>query len=84
MGSEGGDSPEEKPKPEDEKPGQPDQSAEASLRGLARAFKLFLYPFLGSWALAYIGSNRGLEWLYFTGLGGVTLSMLALMIWLIS
>ena len=84
MSSEGGEKPEEKPKPEGEKPGQPDNSPEASLRGLARAFKLFLFPFLFSWALAYVGSARGLEWLYFAGLGGVTLSMLGLMIWLIS
>ena len=84
MGSEGGEKPEEKPKPEGEKPEKPDNSAEAALRGAARAFRLFLFPFLFSWALAYVGSVSGLEWLYFTGLGGVTLSMLVLMIWLIS
>jgi hypothetical protein len=53
------------------------------LEGMLRAFKIFLVPFLFSWALAYIGSNRNLEWVYFTGLGGVGVSMLGLMVWLI-
>ena len=62
-------------------PGPPEPSP---LAGLMRAFKIFLVPFLLSWALAYIGSNRDLEWLYFTGLGGVGVSMLGLMVWLIN
>jgi hypothetical protein len=31
-----------------------------------------------------VGSARGVEWIYFAGLGGVTISMLVLLIWLIS
>jgi hypothetical protein len=53
------------------------------LEGLLRAFKFFLFPFLFSWVLAYVGSNRNLEWVYFTGLAGVGVSMLGLMVWLI-
>ncbi len=75
--------PKQKPKPDPDKR-EPDSSPEEALRKLARAFKLFLFPFLFSWALAYVGSARGLEWLYFTGLGGVTLSMVVLLVWLIS
>ena len=72
-------------KPEDAEPKSPvEESPEASLRGLANAFKRFLIAFLFSWAVAYVGSARGVEWLYFAGLGGVTVSMLALLIWLIS
>ena len=57
--------------------------ADAPFAGLIRAFKRFLVPFLFSWALAYIGSNRDLEWIYFAGLGGVFASMLGLLVWLI-
>jgi hypothetical protein len=57
---------------------------EHPLAGLARAFKRFLIPFLASWVLAYVGSNLQLEWVYFTGLGGVTVSMLVFLVWLIS
>jgi hypothetical protein len=57
---------------------------EAPFAGLLRAFKRFLIPFLLSWVLAYVGSNLQLEWLYFTGLTGVGVSMLGLMVWLIS
>jgi hypothetical protein len=59
-------------------------SDDAPLRGLFRALRIFLVPFLLSWAFAYVGSARGAEWLYFAGLGGVTLSLVGLMIWLIS
>jgi hypothetical protein len=63
---------------------QPAPSDEAPLHGLFRALRIFLVPFLLSWAFAYVGSARGAEWLYFAGLGGVTLSLVVLMIWLIS
>jgi hypothetical protein len=67
------------PDPQSRDPGDPNP-----LHALFRAFKLFLPPFLFSWALAYIGGERGVEWLYFAGLGGVTLSMVVLLMWLIS
>jgi hypothetical protein len=57
---------------------------EHPLQGLARAFKRFLIPFLASWVLAYVGSNLQLPWVYFAGLGGVTVSMLVFLVWLIS
>jgi hypothetical protein len=63
---------------------QPAPNDDALLHGLFRALRIFLVPFLLSWAFAYVGSARGAEWLYFAGLGGVTLSLVALMIWLIS
>jgi hypothetical protein len=68
------------PPPQSEPPTPPEPSP---LEGLLRAFKIFMIPFLVSWVLAYIGSNRNLEWVYFTGLGGVGISMLGLMVWLI-
>ncbi|HMI90631.1 MAG TPA: hypothetical protein VK509_04670 [Polyangiales bacterium] len=64
-------------------PSEPPPSEPSPLEGLLRAFKIFLIPFLFSWVLAYIGSNRELEWIYFTGLTGVGVSMLGLMVWLI-
>jgi hypothetical protein len=66
-----------------EPPPPPTEPEPSPLAGLIRAFKIFLVPFLLSWALAYIGANLELEWLYFTGLGGVGVSMLGLLVWLI-
>jgi hypothetical protein len=65
-------------------PGQAPEPDDAPLRNLFRVFRRFLVPFLFSWALAYVGSARGIEWLHYTGLGGVTLCLIVLMIWLIS
>jgi hypothetical protein len=65
-------------------PTDPKPPEDSPLLGLFRAFRRFLVPFLFSWALAYVGSARGVEWLYFAGLGGVTVSLVVLMIWLIS
>jgi hypothetical protein len=56
---------------------------DSPLHGLFRAFRIFLVPFILSWALAYLGSERQLEWVYYTGLGGVTVSLLVLLVWLI-
>jgi len=64
--------------------GDRSQPSESPLTPALRALKLFLLPFLFSWAFAYVGSARGVEWLYYAGLGGVTLSLIVLMIWLIS
>jgi hypothetical protein len=54
-----------------------------ALEPALRAGKAFLLPFLFSWAVAYVGSARDLDWLHFTGLGGVGLTMLILLVWLI-
>jgi hypothetical protein len=84
MAGEEPEKPDEKPKQAEQPKQAPDEnSAEASLRSLARATRAFLFPFLFSWALAYVGSARGVDWLYFAGLGGVTLSMLGFLVWLI-
>jgi hypothetical protein len=75
--------PPEPPPPQAPKP--PEAAAEEHpLAGLLRAFKRFLIPFLLSWVLAYVGSNLQLDWLYFAGLGGVGVSMLVFLVWLIS
>lgn len=38
--------------------------------------------FLFGWAASYVGSDRGIEWLYFVGLALVGLPLLILMAWL--
>ena len=67
-----------------EEPSTPAPTDSSALSGMFRALRIFLVPFLFSWALAYVGSARGAEWLYFAGRGGVLISMLALMVWIIS
>jgi hypothetical protein len=47
-----------------------------------RAAKVFLWPFMLSMAMAFIGARRDIDWLYYAGLGGVGLSMIGLFIWL--
>lgn len=47
-----------------------------------RAAKAFLWPFMLSMAMAFIGSRRDIDWLYYAGLGGVGLSMIGLFVWL--
>ena len=73
--------------PERDQPPQstppPSVDDDAPLRGLFRAFRIFLVPFILSWALAYLGSERQLEWVYYAGLAGVTVSLLVLLVWLI-
>ena len=58
-------------------------SADATVRMLFRVTRTFLVPFLLSWALAYIGGERGMEWLYYAGLGGVGVSVIGLLLWLL-
>ncbi len=65
-------------------PTEPKPTDDSPLSGLFRVLGRFLVPFVFSWALAYVGSARNVEWLYYAGLGGVTLSLVVLMIWLIS
>lgn len=69
----------ERSKPPTQKPPPADDTVER----LFRVARRFMVPFMLSWAIAFIGSQRDIEWLYFAGLGGVTLSMLGLMVWLI-
>jgi hypothetical protein len=75
--------------PEEQDAGRPRQAPETlrdhpEFQRLGRALKVFLWPFLFSWIVAYAGSARNLDWLHFAGLGGVGLCMLALLVWLIS
>jgi len=67
----------------DEPPARRDPRDEDPFGSAARAARAFLFPFLFSFALAYIGSVRAIDWMHFVGLGGVGLSMIGLMIWLI-
>ena len=69
------DRPQEPQQPESPPPDQ-------QVAALLRVFRRFMIPFLFSWAMAYVGSNRGLEWMYFAGLGGVGLSIIGLLLWL--
>jgi len=48
-----------------------------------RAAKAFLWPFMISMAMAFIGGRRDIDWLYYAGLGGVGLSMIGLFMWLV-
>ena len=48
-----------------------------------RAAKAFLWPFMISMAMAFIGGRREIDWLYYLGLGGVALSMIGLFLWLV-
>ena len=80
---------ETRPEPEPEPEPAPPRSTpslleeDSPLRGMFRVFRIFLVPFILSWALAWTGSESELEWMYYTGLGGVGVSMLYLMLWLI-
>lgn len=56
--------------------------APSPLEPALRAAKVFLWPFLFSMALAFIGGRRELDALYYAGLGGVALSMIGLFVWL--
>jgi hypothetical protein len=73
--------PQEPPPPESERPTA--STDKESLEPALRAGKAFIFPFLFSWAVAYLGSARDLDWLHFTGLGGVGLTMLVLFVWLL-
>jgi hypothetical protein len=54
-----------------------------TIEGLFRVARAFLVPFLLSWMIAYLGGEWGHEWLYYTGLVGVGISIIGLMVWLL-
>jgi hypothetical protein len=60
-----------------------DDSPDAIMRTLFRVTRTFMVPFLLSWAMAYVGGQRGVEWLYYVGLGGVGVSVIGLLLWLL-
>jgi hypothetical protein len=60
-----------------------DDSPDAIMRTLFRVTRTFMVPFLLSWAVAWIGGQRGLDWLYYAGLGGVGVSVIGLLLWLL-
>lgn len=60
-----------------------DNSPDAIMRTLFRVTRTFLVPFLLSWAVAYVGGQRGIDWLYYVGLGGVGVSVIGLLLWLL-
>jgi hypothetical protein len=53
------------------------------MQTLFRVLRVFLVPFLLSWMLTYIGGVRENEWIYYTGLCGVGVSVIGLLIWLL-
>jgi hypothetical protein len=53
------------------------------MQSLFRVTRAFLVPFLLSWFLSYVGGEREIEWLYYAGLGGVGLSVIGLLLWLL-
>lgn len=70
--------------PEDPKQSQKgDDSPDAIIRTLFRVTRTFMVPFLLSWAVAYVGGQRGVDWLYYVGLGGVGVSVIGLLLWLL-
>jgi hypothetical protein len=65
-------------------PDQPPPPPEPSpLEPALRAAKAFLWPFMFSFALAFVGSRRENDWLLYAGLGGIALSMIGLFLWLV-
>jgi hypothetical protein len=67
------------PESESQPPPPPEPSP---LEPALRAGKLFLWPFMFSMAMAFIGGRRDIDWLYYAGLAGVGLSMVSLFVWL--
>ena len=61
----------------------PDEPQSFTVEGLFRVARAFLVPFLLSWTVAYVGGEWGVEWLYYAGLGGVGISIIGLMVWLL-
>jgi len=54
-----------------------------TVEGLFRVARAFLVPFLLSWTVAYVAGEWRIEWLYYAGLGGVGISIIGLMVWLL-
>jgi hypothetical protein len=61
----------------------PAGDASFTVAGLFRVARAFLVPFLLSWTVAYVAGEWEIEWLYYAGLGGVGLSIIGLMVWLL-
>lgn len=68
-----------------DQPPEPPQSPppDQQVAALLKVFRRFMFPFLFSWAVAYVGSSRGSDWMHFAGLGGVGLSIIGLLLWLL-
>lgn len=73
----------EPPQPSTPTPPPPDNSSQFSVEGLLRVTRAFLVPFLLSWALCYVGGEWRNDWMYYTGLAGVGLSIVGLLLWLL-
>ncbi|MDD9935005.1 MAG: hypothetical protein OXT09_15445 [Myxococcales bacterium] len=65
-------------------PRTPGLLEEPEFQRFGKVLKIFLWPFMFSFGMAYVGGARSVDWLHFAGLGGVLLCMIALLVWLIS
>jgi len=71
--------PRERPEPDS----PPGETQSFTVEGLFRVARAFLVPFLLSWTVAYVAGEWRIEWLYYAGLGGVGISIIGLMVWLL-
>lgn len=78
-----GDDPEPEKSGADPTPKREEPSSDATIQMLFRVTRIFLVPFLLSWMLAYVGGEREIDWLYYTGLCGVGVSVTGLLLWLL-
>jgi hypothetical protein len=79
----------EPPAPDDraDEPDAPDADSEpppdATMEMLFRVVRVFLPPFLFSWMLAYAGSQFSIDWIFYTGMCGVGVAVIGLLLWLL-
>ncbi len=77
--------PEEPPGAEDELEDDDDEPVpDGPIEGLFRAVRIFMVPFLLSWAVAYIASQLSMDWLVYVGMAGVGASVIGLWVWLLN
>jgi hypothetical protein len=62
---------------------KPEETPADIVNTLFRVARTFMVPFIGSWMIAYIGGQFEMEWLYYAGLGGVGVSIIGLLLWLL-
>ncbi|MFI5306095.1 MAG: hypothetical protein ACHQ53_02005 [Polyangiales bacterium] len=76
----------QEPAPDDDREREDSEAPEPEEDVMATLFRVvrrFLPPFLFSWLLAYAGSQGAGDVVFYAGLGGVGLSILGLLLWLL-